>query len=103
MLRPLGKSFLFEFASDTAGGLLIEKNLGKILLTAEVLNQGKFARWGKVLAVGDMVTDFVPGQWVLIEPLQWTTEIRFQDRKYWKSDETKVLAVTDHERDTFAY
>jgi co-chaperonin GroES (HSP10) len=103
-LRPLGKAFLFSFANATYGGKFVEKNKGQIILTNQDLEgQATSARWGKVLAVGDKVDAFSVGDIVLIESLQWTIETKFEGTSYWKSDETKVIAIGEDESVTFAY
>ncbi len=103
-LKPLNDGFLFTFCSDTAGGQFIEKNRGSIILTNQSLDtQGKFARWAKVVAVGDKVTDFSVDDIVLIEPLMWTKGFDFEGTRYWKSDQSKVLAIGADESVTYAY
>lgn len=104
VLKPLGNSFIFSFFSTTTGGRFVERNKGQIILTNQDLNeQGKYARWGKVLAVGDRVKDLRVGDVVLIEALQWTKEVRFEGQSYWKSDDSKVLAIGEDESVTYAY
>jgi hypothetical protein len=104
VLRPLQNSFLFSFLNDTAAGRFIEKNSGSIILTNQDYDsQGKYARWAKVLAVGPKVTDFRTGDIVLIEALQWTKEIRFQGKSFWKSDSSKVIAITQDESAAYTY
>lgn len=103
-LQAIGKSFLFTFFDTTAGGRFIERNSGAIILTnQDIRQQGDLARWGKVESIGDDVSDFQVGDIVLIEALQWTSEFRFNDKSYWKSDETKVIAIGEDESVTFAY
>ena len=103
-LKPLTNGFLFVFCSDTAGGQFIERNKGQIILTNKDLDsQGKFARWAKVVAIGDDVTDFCVDDIVLIEPLMWTKGFDFEGARYWKSDESKVIAIGADESVTFAY
>ena len=103
-LKPLTNGFLFVFCSDTAGGQFIERNKGQIILTNKDLDsQGKFARWAKVVAIGDDVTDFGVDDIVLIEPLMWTKGFDFEGARYWKSDESKVIAIGADESVTFAY
>lgn len=103
-LKPLGKAFLFSFFNTTYGGKFVERSKGQIILTNQDLtDQASSARWGKVLAVGDQVTDFGVGAVVLIENLQWTIEMRYEGSSYWKSDETKVIAIGEDESVTFAY
>ena len=103
-LKPLGNNFIFEFTNSTYGGQFVERNSGQIILTNQDLTeQGKWARWGKVLAIGDHVSTFNVGDYVLIEALKWTSKMVFQDHSYWKSDEEKVIAIGEDESVTFAY
>lgn len=103
-LKPLRDCFLFAFTNDTSGGMFIEKNKGGIILTnQDMLSQSKYARWGKVLAVGPDVTSFKNGDLVLIEYAQWTPGFTFDEVKVWKSDERKVCAIGEDESVIFAY
>lgn len=103
-LKPLGNSFIFKFLNETAGGRFIERNSGKIILTNQDWdNMGKLARWGRIEAVGNRVRDLKVGDLVLIEALQWTKEMQFEGEGYWKSDESKVIAVSDDLSDTYSY
>jgi hypothetical protein len=102
-LKAIQDSFLFEFASETAGGRFIEKNKLGLILTNQALDeQAKYARWGKVLAIGPRVSGFDVGDYVLIEYGKWTTAMNFEDKKYWKSAQDFVLALGD-EAATYAY
>ena len=103
-LVPLGNGFLFTFFSDTAKGQFIERNKGQIILTHQDLDhQGKYARWGKVEAVGSEVKGFKVGDIDLIEALQWTKGFDFEGMRFWKSDEEKVIALGDDESVTYTY
>lgn len=104
VLKPLGNAFLFSFCSETVGGQFIDKNHGQIILTNQDLSeQGKMARWGKVVAIGNKVKDFQVGDLVLIEALMWTKEFKYLEQRLWKSDDTKVIAIGDDETVTYAY
>lgn len=102
-LQAIGEQFLFTFCSDTSGGKFIEKSSGQIILTnVGVEDQGKFARWGKVVSVGSRVTDFAAGDVVLIAALHWTPGIPFENEKVWRAESKDVLAIGSEE-DTYAY
>jgi exosome complex RNA-binding protein Rrp4 len=104
VLQPIGNTFLFSFLTETIGGKFVSKNSGRIILTNQDLDvQGKFARWVKVTAIGPRVTDFVVGDIVLVEALQWTIEYKFNGQSYWKSDDTKVIAIGANESVAFDY
>jgi co-chaperonin GroES (HSP10) len=103
-LRPLKNAFLFEFFATTYGGKFVDRNSGKIILTNQDLStQATQARWGRVIAIGEKVVDVNVGDIVLIESLQWTLEMKFEGKSYWKSDDTKVIAIGEDESVTFAY
>lgn len=103
-LIPLRDSFLFSFLNDTVDGLFVERNkAGFILTNKDMDSQGKFARWGKVLAIGPKVTDFKIGDLVLIESGMWTVGFKYEGAKIWKSDQTKVCGIGADESVTYAY
>ncbi len=103
-LIPLRDSFLFVFTNETVGGRFIERNKSSIILTnQDVMSQGKFARWGKILAVGPAVKGLKNGDIVLIEAGMWTLGFKYDEVKIWKSDETKVCAIGEDESVTYAY
>ncbi len=103
-LKPLKDYFLFAFANDTAGGRFIERNkFGLILTNNDYESQGKYARWGRVLACGPDVVDFAVGDIVLIEYGKWTTGFTHDEVKIWKSDQKQVIAIGEDESVTFAY
>lgn len=103
-LKPIGKAFLFAFFNETYGGQFVERNKGSLILTNQDLDtQMKYARWAKVLAAGNTVTDFKNGDIVLIEPGMWTTGFTHEGVKVWKSDESKVIAIGEDESVTYTY
>ena len=103
-LRPLHENFFFEFLNETYGGRFVERNKSPIvLLNMDDEAQSKYARWGRVYAVSDEVTEFGVGDFVLIEAKMWTTAFEFEGTKIWKSDVNKVCAIGADESVTFAF
>ncbi len=106
-IRPLGKAFLFAFLNETQRGIFTQKNKGKIYLpnvATDVDRQGDFARFAKVLAIGDAVTDFNNGDVVLISALKWTKGFDHDDVKIWKSDQDQVVAIfEDDDLESISY
>jgi len=96
-LVPLRKNFLFSFIDETTSdGMFISKTKSGLFMTKRGLQeQSNFARWAKVMAIGSEVTQFNNGDYVLIEPLKWTQGFVYEGVKIWKSDEDKVIMVTD--------
>jgi co-chaperonin GroES (HSP10) len=103
-LRPLGNGFLFTFLSDTAQGRFIEKTRSGIIMTNQDYDlQAKYARWGRVLSAGDQVSAFKEGDLVLINFGKWTTSMTFEGQKYWRSDETQVIATGNDESVAYTF
>lgn len=97
-IRPLGNAFLFCFLQETQGRGFTQKNKGRIILpnaAPDIDRQGDFARFAKVLAIGQSITDFKNGDVVLIAALKWTPGFTHDGVKIWKSDDSHVLGVWD--------
>lgn len=103
-LRPLGDAILFAFLDDHASGRFIERNKSGIILTnQDYMSQANVPRWGKALAIGADCLDVKIGDLILIEPGMWTTAFKHDGVEVWKTDEKKVMAITDDVNDTYAY
>ncbi len=98
-LRPLGNNVMFKFLDETVGkvGAFIEtyQKLG-IIIPATKSTQ-KVARWGQVVALGPEAeaSGLKVGDYILIEALMWMEGVKFDGGKIWKTDDSKVLAVTN--------
>ena len=102
-LRPLQDSFIFEFINETVGGRFVENHKSGIILTNQDLStQGDRPRWGRVLAIGEKVVDFEVGDLALIEYGKWTVGITFEDKKYWRSAQPFVCALSNDESITYS-
>lgn len=59
----------------------------------------KMPRWGSVTACGPAVTEDIKiGSRILIEPLQWTEAIEFEGASYWRTNESKVIALDEDQQ-----
>lgn len=96
-LRPLKNAILFAFVDDSASGLFISKTQSGILLSQapKDFDSQRIPRWGKVLAIGPQVKDVKPGDFALIEGLAWTEGFKHDEVRVWKTDEEKIMAITD--------
>lgn len=104
-LRPLGNTVLFQFLDATVskGGRFTERTSGSIILPVLDSNQKNQNRWGKVVAVGPKVEGLEPGDFILIQALQWTFGSHFEDDKIWKTNDEQILAVTNDEDSTIQF
>jgi hypothetical protein len=84
-----------EMVSD--GGIVIMSDNAKV--------HGVKPRWGKVYKVGPEQTDFVPGQWILVEHGRWTRKMRIDDgegeKDIQKVDLKCIVAVADERPNDF--
>ena len=103
-LRPLGSTILFQFMDETSGarGEFSERTRSGLIIP-RIENTQKGERWGRVIAVGPDVDGVLVGEFILITPLMWTNYESFDGQKIWKTDDTKVLMVTDDESQTVPY
>lgn len=104
-LRPLKNTVLFQFLDDTGGakGRFSERYNGSIVIPVLNSNQNKSSRWGKVVSIGPDVQEVKVGDFILIEPLQWTNNEVFEGEKIWKTDEGKIMLSTDDESQTYNF
>lgn len=97
-IKPLGNTVLFVFLDQTGGaqGAFSERTRSGLIIPTTKSTQ-KDHRWGKVIAVGPKVDGVSPGDYVLIEALMWMEGVKVDDQKLWKTDDSKILMVTDDE------
>lgn len=95
-LRPLGNTVLFKFLDHTGGakGAFSERTRSGLIIP-QLQSTQKGERWAEVVAIGDKVTEFAVGDYILIEPLMWTPGEVFEGEKIWKTIPDKVMAVTN--------
>jgi co-chaperonin GroES (HSP10) len=98
---PIRNSILFAFVDDTAGGKFITKTRSGILTTNQDVMSQPGPRWAKALAVGPACTEVRNGDLILIESLMWTKGFEHDEVKIWKTDESKILAITDRIEDCY--
>jgi len=97
-LRPLGNAVLFQFLDDTGGekGQFVERTRSGIILPT-MKSEQKRERWARVVAAGPEALNISTGNFIMIEPLMWTSNEVFDGQKIWKTDSTKILMVTSDE------
>lgn len=97
-LRPLRNNVMFKFLDDTAGekGVFTDTHRSGIIIPRSTKNQ-KVHRWAEVVALGPDAEagGLCVGDFILIEALMWMEGVKFEGSKVWKTDDSKVLAVTN--------
>lgn len=93
-IKPIGKAILFSFVEEARDGMFIPTTKSGIIMTNQNMDHNRTAKWGKVITKGSDVPDEIAkvGEYILIEPLQWTLSATIEGQKMWKTDETKVIA-----------
>lgn len=95
-IRPLKNNVMFRFLDHTGGskGRFLDTHRSGIILVPTASSQ-KVHRWGEVLAVGEKCEGLAVGDYILIESLMWMEGTEVDGVKMWKTDDSKVLAVTN--------
>lgn len=95
-LKPLSNNVMFVFLEDTGGqkGRFHEVLLSSGIYVPPTDNAQKVARWGKVVAAGPKA-EVKAGDYVLVEALMWMEGSKWGEGKIWKTDDSKILAITD--------
>lgn len=95
-LKPLFNYVLFIFLEDTGGqkGRFHEQIRASGIIIPPTMSGQKVARWGQVFAAGPDA-EVKEGDYILVESLMWMEASKWEDGKIWKTDDSKILAVTD--------
>lgn len=95
-IRPLRNNVIFKFLDDRISnqGAFIEQTRSGIIIPLTQRTQ-KVHRWGVVVAAGPEA-EVVEGDFILIESLMWMEGVKVDDEMVWKTDDSKILAVTNN-------
>ncbi len=94
-LLPLGNNVMFQFLESTGGdkGRFHGVTKSGIILSPTAEHQRKH-KWGRVLFAGPKA-EVKEGDYILIESLMWMEGTKVDGIPMWKTDDSKILAVTD--------
>jgi co-chaperonin GroES (HSP10) len=97
-LRALHDGIVFQFeekVTKSKKGTFEEETEWGFKLNNDFDESARNARWGIIVSVGPDIIDegLVPGARIFIEALAWTNGVEIGDETYWKTDESKVLAI----------
>lgn len=93
---PLRNNIMFQFLDETSGskGKFTDRKLASGIILPTLDSSQKLPRWGVVIEKGPQAQVEV-GEYILIESLMWTFGTEVDGVKMWKTDDTKVIMVTD--------
>ena len=100
-INPLRQGVVFQFIEETTTTRFINSTRSGLLVSAQDGQQAQRPRWGKVVAIGPEVKEVKPADYVLIESGMWTTGFYVDGKRFWKTDESKVLGIGDEPTATY--
>jgi hypothetical protein len=100
-VETVGNNVIFQFVEKSIYGRFVNEHHGGILISSEDTYQTNLPRWGKATHVGPECTDVKPGDYIMIEPGKWTTGFTVDNIRYWKTDESMVMATSNEPGTTF--
>ena len=95
IIEAIEANVIFQFVEDVTQTRFVNSSESGIIINSGDGNQTLMPRWGKVLHVGPDVLEVIPGDYILIEPGKWTFSFRVGEERYWKTDETMIIGVSD--------
>jgi len=101
-LLPLKSNVMFQFLDETAGakGRFTDRKTESGIIIPTLDSSQKLPRWGKVIAAGPE-SEVKEGEYILIEALMWSFGIEFEGEKIWKTDDSKIMMVTEDVQETY--
>lgn len=99
-IKLIEDKIAFKFLEDTDGNGFSSTTEAGLIVQRQDDKQVNVPRWGVALKCADAVTEIKEGEYILIEPLGWTTSLELSevyDEKFWVTTESKVMAVSDEE------
>jgi co-chaperonin GroES (HSP10) len=105
-LKPIKNAILFQFLDTISGQKsTFNERTNSGLFIPRLASAQKSERWGKVIAVGPDAekSGVAVGDFILIEALMWTHGQTYDGEKIWRTNDQKVLAVSNELSDTVMY
>lgn len=99
-LKLIENKVAFTFLEDSEHNGFSQTTASGIIVKQDEEQQVKQARWGEVVSCAPSVTEVAVGDYILIEPLGWTTALELEEveiDKFWMTTEDRIMAVTSTE------
>lgn len=97
-IKALVNGFVFKFNDEVnnKGEFNKSPTQSGIILKASSDDSAKQPRWVTITSRGTTCADYIqPGVEVLLPALRWTASAEVDGEKFWKSDDTQVVAYKD--------
>lgn len=96
MFETIKNKIIFKFIQGNSAGTFDNTTEWGLIVKDAVQDVGK-SRWGEVTHIGPSVKDVQVGDYILIEPMMWSLNLKIDGDTFWNTDESKVMAVTKEE------
>lgn len=100
-LETLHKNIIFKFVEEITSSRFVNSTKSGLIISSKDTAQSSVPRWGEVTQIGPEVLDISVGDFILIEAGKWTPGFYVENVRYWKTDEDKVMAVSDEPLTTY--
>jgi len=100
-LTTIYDNIIFKFVEAATSTRFINNASSGLIITSDDNNQTAIARWGQVVAIGPDCINVKPEDYILIEPGKWTSGFYINNSRYWKTDESMVIAISDEPGQTY--
>jgi co-chaperonin GroES (HSP10) len=100
-IRAIENNVIFQFVEDVTQTRFVNSSASGFIISSSDGNQAITPRWGKAISVGPDVMEIKVDDYILVEQGKWTTSFRVGERRYWKTDESKVIGVSDEPGNTY--
>lgn len=97
----VGDHVIFKFVEKNIGGRFVNEAHSGLLISSEDTYQTNLPRWGRVTHVGPDATDVKPDDFIMIEPGKWTTGFLVNEERFWKTDVSMIIAISDKPSQTY--
>jgi co-chaperonin GroES (HSP10) len=95
-LNPIHKDVVFQFEEGvSASGTFKEKTDWGFEIKEDATQGGDSHRIVNVIATGPECVNVQAGMKVVVEALMWTNQFDVNGSQYWKTDESKIIAIMD--------
>lgn len=92
-IKVIDDGIIFKFIEDASNkGFDNQTSWGFVV--KDKINDVKHPRWAEALVVGPAVKHVAVGDYILVENLQWTNMLEYKDDKFWKTNETRIIMVS---------
>ena len=100
-ISAIESNVIFQFTEDVTQSRFINSAESGMIVNSGDGNQALWPRWGKAIKIGPDVKEVIEGDYILIESGKWTLGFFIEDVRYWKTDESKIIGVSDEHGYTY--